>query len=534
MPHPGAVLAAGFLKACAERDRQPDTRLRLLGWTNEAVAPTAVPTEPGDLGRFHEELVLGVDRARRGAWYTPAWLAEQLVETTVSRIGVVSDPACGGGAFLLAAADRLVALGASPSEVVADLLWGADIDPIAVAVTEASLWWWSADASEATVAGDRLVVADSLIDVSIPRSSAVVGNPPFLGQLKTKTASDDRRRELLRDRWGDAVRPYTDMAWIFLLAGVDSLEPGGTATLIQPQSVLAARDASAVRAAIDEMAQIERCWLDDGAAFAAAVHVCAPSLRRRSDGPSGKRAAVPIANDWTAWVSETRAVPPAHLSGERTVGDIATVAAGFRDEYYGLVEATSEATTGAGPGRRLVTVGSIDPFRVLDRPVRFAKRRWQDPRVDIDEVSNDRARRWVELQRTPKLVVATQTRVLEAAVDVDGSWVASVPAVVVVPHRSDDLWRLAAALHAPVVSAWMMRRTTGTALTADALKPTAGAISEVPLPIDEIAWDEAAEAAKDLAIRGGDWKTFARLADAAYGVTDEAAAAWWLERLPVR
>lgn len=526
MAEPGAVLAAGFLKACQQRDRRPDPRLRLLDWLDGDVAASAVPSSPGDLGRDHEALVLGAERTRRGAWYTPQWLAEELVESAVTEIGVVSDPACGGGVFLLAAADRLQTLGAHPDEVVADLLWGADIDPLAVAVTEASLWWWSADAGAATVAGDRLVVGDALVDVAIPRSSAVVGNPPFLGQLKAKTSSDDRRRQRLRARWGEAVLPYTDMAWLFLLAAVDALEPGGSATLVQPQSIVAARDAAAVRDAIDKVALLEGCWVDQGGTFDVAVHVVAPLLRRRT-------ATVPApaeANDWTAWVTEARHVPPAPISSDRCVGDIATVAAGFRDEYYGLVEAVGEA----GPGRRLVTVGAIDPLRLLERPTRFAKRRWQAPRVDIDKVSNDRARRWVELQRAPKLVVATQTKVIELAVDVEGSWVASVPAVVVVPHRPDDLWRLAAALHAPVVSAWMMRRTTGTALTADALKPTAGAISDVPLPIDADAWDEAAEAAKDLAVGGDGWKEFARLADAAYGVVDEVASNWWLERLPVR
>ena len=60
----------------------------------------------------------------------------------------VCDPAVGGGAFLLAAADWLLEQAADPTTIV-DQLWGIDVDPVAVAVAEAAvaLWAWRAGAA---------------------------------------------------------------------------------------------------------------------------------------------------------------------------------------------------------------------------------------------------------------------------------------------------------------------------------------------------------------------------------------------------
>src|SRR5690606_17819255 len=105
-------------------------------------------------------------------------------------LGPVVDPSCGGGAFLLAAADRLVALGSAPGDAVAALR-GRDVDPTAVAVTEAALWWWAARRDASTRPDVR--VRDALLD-DVDAAGAVVGNPPFLGQLRSSTSVDADRR----------------------------------------------------------------------------------------------------------------------------------------------------------------------------------------------------------------------------------------------------------------------------------------------------------------------------------------------------
>lgn len=523
MTGPGSVIAASFAARCRADGLVPPPGLRLLAWHQPGSVPEPLDG-PHALGRLHERLVSGTERTRRGAWYTPTWLAELLVERAVARPGPVADPTCGGGVFLLAAADRLRQLGATVPDIVGSLLWGADTDDVAVAVTEAALWWWSADAGAPTLAGtSRLVHGDPLLDIEIPRSTAVVGNPPFLGQLKSRTTIDDQRRLALKARWGGAVGPYTDSAWLFLLAAVDAVEPGGTVALVQPQSVLAARDAGPVRAAVDARAELVDCWFDDGSTFAAAVQVCAPVLHAL-----GART-----NDWLAARARALGIPEVDLGDGPTLGDLAEVTSGFRDEYYGLVAAVRERGPEEATPRRLVTVGAIDPLELRAGAVRFSRRRWLDPVVDVSRVDG-RACRWVESQTRPKLLVATQTKVVEAVVDEPGDLVGSVPAIPVCPRDPDDLWRLAAALHAPAVSAWMLRRSAGTALAADAAKPTKALLASLPLPVDRAAWELAAEAARGLAAGSGGWASFGRLADAAYGIDDPHLLAWWLSRRPVR
>lgn len=520
MTDTAATLAATFVARCAADGLQPDPALRLLRHATDGVGPT---TQDGSLGALHEQLTASAERRDRGAWYTPRWLADDLVGRTVRRVEQVADPSCGGGVFLLAAADRLAALGAAPQRVVAELLWGADIDPLAVAVTEAELWRWSAERGAPAVAGDNLVVGDTLVGLRIPKIAAVVGNPPFLGQLKSSTSSDAHRRRALADRWGAAVQPYTDIAWLFLLAAVDAVDDDGSVALVMPQSLLAARDAAEVRAGVDRRAVLDDCWVDDGRAFAAAVDVCAPVLRVRQPSSGSHE------NDWTASVGDALGVPYVALRADETLGGRATMLAGFRDEYYGLVDAVREG----GVGPRLVTSGAIDPFRAVDAPVRFARRRWVGPVVDVTRAEG-RAVRWLAEQDGPKLIVASQTKVLEAVVDVDGSMVAGVPAIVVRPSDGADLWHLAAAIHAPSISAWMLRRTAGSALSADACKPTASLLDAMPLPTETEHWDRAAGIAT--AIAGGDdrWEEFAVAADAAYGIDDADLRSWWLGRLPLR
>ncbi len=517
----GAALASAFLDRCSRRGLTPDSALRILAHDSRAAAPDNSAEE--SLGALHERLVSASERRTRGAWYTPRWLAEDLVARIVHGPERVADLACGGGVFLLAAAERLRRYGAEPGTVVGNLLWGADVDPLAVAVCEAELWLWSASHGTPTVAGPRLVVGDTLVDLGPPPVDAIVGNPPFLGQLKSGTSVDSSRRAALIGRWRDAVRPYTDTSWLFLLAAVEAVEPGGMVSLVLPQSVLGARDAAVVRSRIDQRAALVDCWVDDGKTFDAAVDVCAPVLRiapTPRDEP----------NPWLRALHRASGVPAVTIDGTtETMGDRAVVVAGFRDEYYGLVDAVTEG----GDGPRLVTSGAIDPFRLRPVPVRFAKQRWDHPSIDVS-LATGRAARWVDAQRGPKLVVASQTRVLEAIVDVDGSLVGGVPALVVRPREVGELWLLAAALHAPAVSAWMMQRTIGTGLSADSCRPTSDLVTRLPMPTDARAWARAADIGRELAAGANRWEEFAACADEAYGIDDLELRNWWLGRIPLR
>ncbi|HEX4901407.1 MAG TPA: N-6 DNA methylase, partial [Acidimicrobiales bacterium] len=516
-----AALLAGALRDGLERDGiAPPASLRLLRTDPAPDAPTV--HDPRGLGTLHERLAGADERTHRGAWYTPAVLAERLVahalpDDAAAALGPVVDPACGGGAFLLAAADRLVTLGWSPGRAAGHLR-GRDVDPLAVAVTEAALWWWSARHGAPVV--PHVDIGDSLLDGDDRGAGAVVGNPPFLNQLRAATSTGGSRRRALRDRMGEAVRAYTDPAWLFALRAVDDVVPGGRVVLVQPRSFLAARDAAEVRRRIDGVARLVDVVVVEDGTFDASVATCAPVLVRATDhcGP----------NDWTGALASAVGVPPVRLPTSPVLGSIADTHAGFRDEYYGMAGAVVEG----GTGPRLATVGAIDPMRLLGRPQRFSGRRWDDPRVDVDALAG-RAARWASLQATPKVLVATQTRVLECVPDPDGALLGSVPAIVVRPRDADDLWRVTAALHAPAASAWALRQHIGTGRSADTCRPTAALLASLPLPADRAAWDVAAVLAERCMRGDATPLEVAVAAQRAYG-GDDALLAWWEARRPQR
>ena len=209
----------------------------------------------------------------------------------------------------------------------------------------------------------------------------------------------------------------------------------------------------------------------------------------------------------------------------------------------------------AGRHAPLITSGSvaIGTTRWGARPARFAGRRWDRPVVDLEALdeADPALARWVGRRLRPKLVVATQTPVLVAAVDPDGWWVPSVPVVSVEPHDGpgvdpDALWLAAAVLAAPVVSAWAAARFAGAGLSASGLRLSATQLLELPVPQFEAPWREASVLLRaalrpsphrsDRSDRPGGrdlralWRRNGELMAEAYGVdavTAAGVARWW-------
>ena len=219
--------------------------------------------------------------------------------------------------------------------------------------------------------------------------------------------------------------------------------------------------------------------------------------------------------------------------------------AGFRDEFYGLIPYVSEAPATSmlpnsmlpssmlpsGAIGRLITVGAIEPLAVTwaDHPVRFAGRRWQRPVVDAAALADPTIGGWVRAQLRPKVLVATQTRWIEAVADPSGELIGVTPAISVVPEPGTpgavSAEHLAVALGSPVVTLVAHRRHGGTALVADAVRLSAAAVRTLPLPVDRAAWDRAVERSRRPAI---DWRELGGMLCAAYAVDPEPVLAWWL------
>lgn len=550
-------------------------------------------------GARHERtLQLKGARKRGGAYYTPPDVVERLLDLalaplldacdeSVERVSAlrVLDPACGSGNFLSSAGDRirsrLEALGVSRSEALAtaygDCLVGIDIDPEAVEVCIQSLEHASRGTVSESQLRERAVCADALELIaetnelfssgdwhSLTEAAGadkgfdlVIGNPPFLSQLASETARPEDYTARLRGRFGAAVGDLTDTAVLFLLLALEAArQADGVVCLIQPISVLSTRHTAEARAEALSRAGMRASWICEDKIFDASVQVCAPVLVRgcetdtveilhnRGFAPAGSVPTSALAGPtWSALLAATSGVPDRALLSDGRVGDMASATADFRDHYYGLrgcvVDMETADETAFPP---LVTSGLLDPAQVLwgHRSTRFEKAKFQYPRVDISKL-DAKMQEWAHSRQRPKVMLATQTKVLEAFVDADGCFIPSVPVITVTADDDMDLWRLGVLLSSPPVTLEAARRHLGAALSSEALKLSASEVLDLPLPADRGAWTVAAEhferasKAETDEARSVELRLAATSMCEAFGLEDDAELlSWWTDCLPRR
>lgn len=557
------------------------------GALGEWPAPPAGWADPRLLGHLHEQAASPEDRKRRGAWYTPPSVVRGITAEAL-RFGAaddgsqsIIDPTCGGGAFLLAALDHLEAAGVEPAQAVRRVK-GLDLDAAAVEVSRWAVMLWlmarvaCGPEREAALAAIEIRRGDALTGLPgawIEAPVAVVGNPPFASPLKAgampETAAEFRRQRT------DLLGPYADLGAVHLLHAIESVAPGSTVALVQPQSVLAGRDTAGLRDWCNERGWLRGLWAARDALFDAGIRPCAPILHLgstgdRADGPAASvtpvravrtlvagpptvalfdgadveaRGERPL-EEWAPLAADALGAPrlPA-LAGE-TLERLATATAGFRDEHYALVAACREwDDDGPGPAAgadaaRVITVGSVDPLQTDwgVSPYRFGGEVRLRPVVDRRHLA-PKVQRWFDRVRRPKVLLATQAKLLEPVIDRDGTSVPATPLIAVMAD-SVDLDRVAAVLLAPPVALWAWRRWFGSAMSVDAVKLAARQVGQLPLPTDRDAWEAAAEliAGADHMDAAEAWDRSieaAELMTRAYGA-DEQVLAWWRSRLKPR
>jgi hypothetical protein len=482
------------------------------------------------------------NRKGLGAWYTPEELIAVLVDRTVDREWVdtitldrsrplrVLDPACGDGRLLEAVHTRLSAWG-----IHCELL-GVDIDPEAVALARQRLST-TATIIATIIEGDALDPA--VLQLASPENSALgicdlfIANPPFISQMSAQTTRGGSSRH--------GGGPYADVAVEFcgLALQVTSVMRGRIA-MILPQSLLTARDAGPIRSRMNSSSSALWDWHSDGFHFDAAVRVCAIGRERHpahtGTSQSGTSA---TPHSWGHLIARARGVPTlGELRTDGVLGDRADLNANFRDQYYGLVPAVKESH----PERDLhlpplITTGLIDPgvCHWGRRPARFAKQAFAAPRVDLAALDEPMLA-WAHRKLVPKVLVATQTRVIEAVADPTGDWLPGVPITSVTPifrkvagEQFPDLdraiWELAAVLTSPVatISAWWA--SAGSGLSSNSLRISPQLIAATPWPQGDLT-----EAIAHL--RNGQIIKCGQAVSAAYGIEENhPAVQWWTSRL---
>ncbi|MCY7298552.1 MAG: N-6 DNA methylase [Ilumatobacteraceae bacterium] len=381
-------------------------------------------------------------RKELGAWYTPPALVDAVVrEAVFDGARTVLDPACGDGRFL-----RATGL---PDQT------GVDIDPSTGFIH------------------DDFIHDDALRrDWGDERFDVVIGNPPFLNQLSRLTSRGGS------SKFGGG--PYADAAAEFLALAVRLVRPGGRVGLVLPQSLLATRDAAAIRETVDDVAALRWMWWSDTQMFDASVRVWAGVWEvggeqrevRRAFGPDfTELPPMPMPRTWSGLLTGSAAA--AH-DGPR-LGTIATFTVDFRDQYYGLVGAVGDDEVGPP----LITSGLIEPGLSLwgQRSVRFAKQHFAAPRVAVERLS-PALQRWVAARLVPKILIANQTKVIEAVHDVRGEWLPSVPVITCV---TDEPERVLAVLASDAANLWVHQHAAGSGLSATSVRLNPKLLASIPL-----------------------------------------------------
>lgn len=430
------------------------------------------------------------DRRGRGAFYTPASLARALSERVLhdaTSTPSIRDPACGGGALLLAAYDTLLARGARP-EVVLQALSGWDIDPGAVEVARLRVHERAGQLERALLAPvddpawrcvDTLSVRpeDAPVDV-------VLANPPFGNAIRSTTSRSDADRERFAALYPEAATGAYDRAGLFVEWSARSASRA--VGIVVPRALLAAPYASRLRRWVDSHLPLaEVLDVDTPDAFSdAAVFVAGLVL---ANGPADEECPGQWALRTSPWASVAAAAT--RIGGGSRLDDLvevrASCAVGEAYEWRDEITEDEQAV-----GLKLVTSGAIDPFSIAwgDRTQRYLKRRWEHPVVARHAMS---ARRQAQAD-AHKLLVPGLSAVLEAALD-EGEHVGAVATLSLTPLVAAApalLPMLELFLNSLPARGWFLAHYGAAGLSGGSVQVTRNKLAALPTP----AWMGGAEA----------------------------------------
>jgi methylase of polypeptide subunit release factors len=265
---------------------------------SESVARLAAFPVPHDLpihafGRSFERSLDDPHRKTEGIFYTPVPITRLLVERALGQTLrerraealeahtrtvdallafrralfdlAILDPACGTGAFLLAAHDLLAEeigrvdrelseLGAAPPQGPDPplSLHGIDRDPAAIGIARLSLWLAAGTPLPPGGLDERVRSGDAVLSAPPPgRFDVVLGNPPFVRGERLRAHKALLRREFA------SYHGAADLFVYFIERALALLTPGGRLGFVVSASLLRAEYATRLRALLRSRTMIE-------------------------------------------------------------------------------------------------------------------------------------------------------------------------------------------------------------------------------------------------------------------------------------
>lgn len=495
--------------------------------------------EEDEAARRGEAHARGLSRRRRkldGVFYTPGPIVERLVADSLGRALAagrpgatvrVVDPACGAGAFLLAAARALLRgqeERATPAErlrLLQTSIFGVDLDPEAVALTRAGLAALAGDAVPEDMSGNikvgnALLAADAPAELGAPFVWAeqfpaalasggfqvVLGNPPYV-DAEAMTRHHPALRRYCSGRYA-AARGNWDLFCVFIELGLELCARGGWCAMVVPNKLASADYAAAARRLLTEEARLVAVHdLSAAPVFAAEVYPLAFVARRGPAAPTGvtvsrvgadgeERERVEMSAE-TCPLGQERWPIFGRGGGDRIarmraagrpLGELAEVwGAATVAEAYAIAGLIEEGEVGL----RVVNSGTIDRCAHLwgQVPLRYLGRSFLRPVIAAPERLPPRR---LQQARTPKLIVASMTRALEAVIDARGELLAAKSTTIC--WWPFDLRVLAAILHSRAIDDYYQRVYGGDTLARGYLRVGPSQLRALPIP-DPAGWDAA-------------------------------------------
>jgi N-6 DNA Methylase/TaqI-like C-terminal specificity domain len=500
-------------------------------WIN---TPSIPDITANGLGEIYEQVLSHnpTEKKTGGAYYTPTQLVDFVVENTVGvwkeELPTVLDPACGGGFFLLAAYQELLdgrsqdmgrsLTRAEREQILLDCIYGVDINPQAVAVTQLSLllkllenqlpsqqplpdlsrnihcgnavigddFEWN-DSSQSSPQSNPLIWRKAFPNILQSGGfNIVIGNPPYIdSEWMTKYLLS--WRQYCSNHYKSATGNW-DLFCVFIEKALTLCRPDGLISLVVPNKLASADYAAGARSLLTTVSQIITLRdYSQSAAFGVAVYPLVFVARKRSGQLDKQQLEQPKSG--AVWTIATTIQQSQLLDRLRdhfpSLGAIVQVnGAATVAEAYAMQELIEEEPypeeVQSHNHLRMVNSGTIDRYCFLwgKKPMRYlGQSYWCPVIIRSDRLPPNR----LQQAKQPKIIVSGMNKRLECALDQDGSFLAGKSTSIIFSSQTCDLYYLLGVLNSRLISFYLKGYFSGNSLKGNYLRIGSPQLRQIPI-----------------------------------------------------